>query len=301
MQLLSSKLTHVILGTFLIDVKGACPSITFLFSMTKRLVLISASIMLAVSAVFATAIIIPSAQAATFTSISSLQPGDLVRGQSFTAVYYYGVDGFRYVFPNDRTYFTWYKNFDSVKWVTDSDLTKIQIGGNVTYKPGSKMIKINSDPRVYVVAKGGLIRAIGSETVAKALYGVTWNKKIDDVPDGFFSNYKMGGTIDDASMFSPSSESKEADDINTDKALQTATIVTITDTGYSPAAITVKAGTVVRFVNNGTMKHTASDDAGDWGTGTLNTGDNFSKYFKTAASLRFHDAYGTAKGTLTVN
>lgn len=268
--------------------------------MTNRLVLITASVMLAISAAFSVAITTPTAQAATYVNLSALKPSDLIRGQSYTAVYYYGADGFRYVFPNDKTYFTWYKDFSTVKWVSDADLTKIQIGGNVTYKPGSKMIKINSDPRVYVVAKGGLIRAVGSEAIAKALYGATWNKQIDDVADGFFTNYKIGGTIDDASMFAPETEKNEASDIDTDKVLKAAAVVSITDAGYSPASVTVKAGTAVRFVNNGSTKHTSSDDAGDWGTGTLNPGESFSKYFKTAGSFSFHDTYGTAKGTLIV-
>ncbi|OGL99084.1 hypothetical protein A2318_01130 [Candidatus Uhrbacteria bacterium RIFOXYB2_FULL_45_11] len=268
--------------------------------MTKRLVLISASIMLAFSAAFAAIVATPSAEAASLTSLASLKSGDLIRGESFTAVYYYGLDGFRYVFPNDKTYFTWYSNFNTVKWVSDADLTKIQIGGNATYKPGARMIKINSDPRVYVVAKGGLIRAIGSEAVAKALYGPTWNKQIDDVPDGFFSNYKIGGTIDDASMFSPAAEKSEAVDINFDKGLKAPVVISITDSGYSPATLSVQAGTAVKFVNNGTTKHTASDDAGDWGTGTLNPGESFTKYFKTTASLSFHDVYGSAKATLTI-
>ena len=50
--------------------------------------------------------------------LANIQAGDLIRGQSFPAVYYYGRDGFRYVFPNDKAYFTWYSNFDSVKWLT---------------------------------------------------------------------------------------------------------------------------------------------------------------------------------------
>lgn len=269
--------------------------------MTKRLVLITASVMLAISAAFSVAITTPTAQAATYVNLSDLKPSDLIRGQSYTAVYYYGADGFRYVFPNDKAYFTWYKDFSTVKWVSDADLTKIQIGGNVTYKPGVKMIKINSDPRVYVVAKGGLIRAVGSEAIAKALYGATWNKQIDDVADGFFTNYKIGGTIDDASMFAPSAESSEATDINFDKALIAATVVSITDADFAPKTTTLKAGTAVRFINNGTIKHNASDDAEDWGTGTLNPGETFSKYFKTTNSYSFHDTYGTAKGTLIVN
>jgi len=257
--------------------------------------------MLAISAAFSLLITTPAAQAATLAPLSSLKAGDLVRGQSFTAVYYYGADGFRYVFPNDKTYFTWYKDFSSVKWVSDADLTKIQIGGNVTYKPGSKMIKINSDPRVYVISKGGLIRAIGSEAVAKALYGTKWNKMVDDVPDGFFSNYKMGGTIDDASMFAPEAEGKDAENIGMDRGLKAAIVVSITDSAYSPASIAVSVGDVVRFVNNGSLKHTASEDTGDWGTGTLNPGDSFSKKFKSANSFSFHDAYGSAKGSLTIN
>lgn len=260
--------------------------------MTKRLVLISASALFILGIFFSGMMtIVHPARAASLISLSSLKAGDLIRGQNFSAVYYYGVDGFRYVFPNDKAYFTWYSNFDSVKWITDSDMTKIQIGGNITYKPGVKMIKINSDPRVYAVAKGGSIRAIGSETVAKSLYGSTWNKMIDDVPDGFFSNYKIGQTLDEATMYSVSGEKANATSIDVDKNLQAATIITITDSGYSPASVTIKAGTAVKFVNSGSMKHTASDDAGDWGTGTMESSGSFSKYFKTAGTYPYHCAY----------
>src|SRR5690349_3043752 len=67
---------------------------------------------------------------------SSVNSGDLVRGQTYSAVYYIGADGLRYVFPNQKTYDTWYSNFNTVKFISDADLAKIQIGGNVTYKPG---------------------------------------------------------------------------------------------------------------------------------------------------------------------
>lgn len=268
--------------------------------MTKRLTFVAVpalffAVLLSMAIMFST-----QAKATTITSLSNLKAGDLVRGESFSAVYYYGVDGFRYVFPNDKTYFTWYTNFNSVKWISDADLTKIQIGGNVTYKPGVKMIKINSDPRVYAVGAGGVLRTIGSEAVAKDLYGTNWNKQIDDVADGFFSNYKRGGDLDMASSFSVSGEKASATDINTDKMLRAPTVVTISDSSYSPASITINSGTAVKFVNSGSTKHTASDDSGNWGTGTLNNGENFSRYFKQSGSFSFHDAYGTLKGTIVV-
>ena len=154
---------------------------------------------------------------------SELQPGDLIRGETYSSVYYYGDDGLRYVFPNDKTYFTWYSDFDDVQWVSDSTLATIQIGGNVTYKPGVKMLKINSDPTVYAVADGGELRAIDSEEIAIELYGATWNQQIDDVPDGFFGNYEIGSRIELSSQYDPEAEEADAFSIATDKGLETYT------------------------------------------------------------------------------
>lgn len=270
--------------------------------MTKTLTQVSAITLVAATMIgFSVFGLAPKAEAASLTSLANLQAGDLIRGENFNAVYYYGADGFRYVFPNDKAYFTWYQNFDSVKWISDANLTKIQIGGNITYKPGVKMIKINSDPRVYAVGAGGTIHAIASEAVATALYGATWNKQIDDVSDGFFPNYTIGGTIDVASMFNATSETATAANINVDKNLKAPVVITITDAGFSPMNATVALGTAVKFVNNGATAHGASSEDGSWGTGSLYTGDSFSKYFKTTGTLTFHDKYNVAKtGTIVV-
>ncbi|MBU0614191.1 hypothetical protein KJ766_02825, partial [Patescibacteria group bacterium] len=55
-----------------------------------------------------------SQKATALTPISSVSAGDLIRGEAFSAVYYMGNDGLRYVFPNSNTYFTWYEDFDTV-------------------------------------------------------------------------------------------------------------------------------------------------------------------------------------------
>ena len=44
---------------------------------------------------------------------TTVSAGDLIRGTSFSAVYYYGEDGFRYVFPNEKTYKTWYSDAET--------------------------------------------------------------------------------------------------------------------------------------------------------------------------------------------
>lgn len=230
------------------------------------------------------------AQAATIP-LAQVNSGDLIRGQSFSAVYYLGKDGLRYVFPNDKTYFTWYQNFNTVKFITDADLASIQIGGNATYKPGSKMLKINSDPKTYAVDEGGKLRWVKTEAAAVGLYGANWNKMIDDVPDAFFSNYTLGADIEVAADFSPSSASNGASNIDDDKNLKEPTIVEIQDNQFSTQTVTVPRGTAVKFVNKGANKHTATADDLSWGTGTLTTGQSFTRYFKSAGTFPFFCSY----------
>jgi len=144
--------------------------------------------------------------------------GQLIKGATH-AVYYCGADGKRYVFPDIKTYQTWYPDFSTVNTISDSALASIQLGGNVTYKPGVRLIKITTDPKVYAVDAGGLLHAIASEAVAQQLYGSAWNKAVDDVPDAFFVNYRLGADVAAASQFLPSSVTVAADSINHDRGL----------------------------------------------------------------------------------
>jgi|GEM_PF-1119339 len=142
-------------------------------------------------------------------AVQAASPGELIKlpddGNPETtrdsAVYYVGPDGKRYVFPNSRTYFTWYENFDSVKVVSEAELAAIPIGGNVTYRPGTRMVKIISAPDVYAVEPGGTLRWVQTEEIARTLYGTDWNQRIDDIPTAFFVNYSVGAPL--AASFYP--------------------------------------------------------------------------------------------------
>ncbi len=118
----------------------------------------------------------------------------LIKGSQRT-VYYCGRDGKRYVFPNEKTYKSWFTDFKDVVTIADTTLAQITIGGNVTYRPGIRMVKFPTDPQVYAIDAGGTFRPIPSETIALSLYGPNWNQLIDDLSDVFFVNYRMGPPI----------------------------------------------------------------------------------------------------------
>ena len=144
--------------------------------------------------------------------------GDLIKA-STPAIYYYGADGKRYVFPNLKTYLTWYNDFSGVKIITDEQLGQISIGGNVTYRPGIKMVKITTDPKVYAIDSQGTLRWVSTEQVAVELYGANWANLVEDIPDAFFVNYKMGQAINSASDYNLTNVKNAASSINIDKGL----------------------------------------------------------------------------------
>lgn len=117
--------------------------------------------------------------------------GDLIKMDGLSSVYYLGGDGKRYVFPNEQTYFSWYSDFSSVVTIPQSELESYSLGANVTIRPGTKLVKITTDPKVYAVESDGKLKHISDEATAIALYGANWAKKVVDVPDAFFTNYTV--------------------------------------------------------------------------------------------------------------
>lgn len=123
--------------------------------------------------------------------------------QEDSAVYYIGKDGRRHAFPNSRVFSSWYTSFVNVRIVSPSSLAGIPLGMNVTYKPGVRMVKFQTNPRVYVVGPGRALRWVTSATTASALYGSAWNRQIDDVSDAFYANYQLGEDVVGAYQFDP--------------------------------------------------------------------------------------------------
>ncbi len=149
---------------------------------------------LSISIVLITAILIFGHQ----TNAQTIDSGELIKA-SGPAVYYY-FDGKRYVFPNEQVFFSWYDNFDDVKSVSDSTLASVQIGGNVTYRPGTKLVKIMSDPKVYMVTEANKLQWVQTEADAIRLYGEGWAKEVRDVSDALFLDYEMGEPLSDPEM-----------------------------------------------------------------------------------------------------
>lgn len=227
--------------------------------------------------------------------------GDLIKG-SMDTVYYFASNGKRYVFPNAKTYFTWYTNFDGVKTISDGALSTVPLGGNVTYRPGRKMLKITTDPRTYVVDQGGILRHVATEQLAETLYGLAWKSNVEDLPDPFFINYKLGTAIQTATDYQPANVMTLTTTIGQDKQFDE-TSVTISigsaGNGYVPATTTIKKGSTIIWTNRDNAVHNLT------GTG-FNSGDiavnaSYQHSFSTVGSYDYRDSiFPVMNGTINV-
>lgn len=158
-------------------------------NLSKRAFTVAVVVATILWSVGASALVAPLAASAATT----LADGDLIKGSLSTVYYYYS--GERWTFPNEKTYMTWYENFDDVMTVSDSQLASYPLAGNITMRAGTWMVKVDTDPKTYVVTTDGEIRWVETAEVAADLYGDTWNQWVVDVPDVFFSDYSEGSSM----------------------------------------------------------------------------------------------------------
>ncbi len=108
----------------------------------------------------------------------------------------YLVDGInRWTFTNEDAFFSWFKNWDEVKTVSPTYLTRFRDRGPAALSPGAR-IKSLSDARVYIIGQDNKLHWIVNERVAYDVYGPSWNKSIIDVSTATLVSYQLGSAVE---------------------------------------------------------------------------------------------------------
>ena len=89
-----------------------------------------------------------------------------------------------------------FESNDRVRTIEGAVLTAIPLGTPVLVRPGTMMVKIQSDARTFAVEPGDYtIRWVPTEEVAVALYGSAWNTRIVDIEPTYWSRFTMGSDL----------------------------------------------------------------------------------------------------------
>ena len=206
-------------------------------------------------------------QASSVKAAGNYGDGSLLAkaGEAGAAVYVIR-DGKKVVFPDSKTYFTWYENFDTVVKVSVAELDMYPEGGVVPVRPGTKLVTHVNTAKVYAVEPGGTTRHIPSAEVAASLYGANWASRVMDVIPGYFSSYTEGSALSNT----------------------------------LPTGTLVKDGSTYYYIDNGTKRAFASMDAFEANNFNLNYVINASLSSYTAGTS-ITGAEDALKGITTVS
>lgn len=141
------------------------------------------------------------AETITVAASSQADEGSLIKTANNPAVYYYGDDGMRHAFPTERVFWSWYDDFDDVRTVSPSFMALLPIGKNVTFRPGSVLVRFETDNNVYAIDKGARLRKYISAYITMLDYGTNWTSLFVTLPDVLRNNYGTGKEIDEAADY----------------------------------------------------------------------------------------------------
>ena len=126
--------------------------------------------------------------------------GDLIKFPGSPAVYLLNADLQRVYFPNSDVFHSWFPDFSGVIEMPADAVSNFPAPSmapfGVNYRPGSMVVRLEISPDVFAVEPGNKLAKVGSEAVAKALYGDRWNvvgENLAFIGDVFWPNYAGRG------------------------------------------------------------------------------------------------------------
>ena len=148
-----------------------------------------------------------------------IRPGDVITSEGLPNSYYVGLDNKRYVFTTAEAYNTWYPKASPVKLLERKKLESVPLGGNATYRPGMRVITLDTDTSYYVVAHGGVLRKV-SESLLRTYYGSAWRERLDNLPEYYRADYRLGEPVYRVHDYSPVEEYRRSPTMSTDKGIE---------------------------------------------------------------------------------
>jgi hypothetical protein len=139
----------------------------------------------------------------SFPEGTGLMPGDFVRNENSSTVYYITTEGTKRSFVNAKTFFTYTSDFSIVKFVSDSSVDVFSDGESMPPKPGTVLVKTPSSDKVYAFASDATIehpeiRWIPTEALAQNFFGPNWADYVIDLDQASLDLLSIGEPLSSA-------------------------------------------------------------------------------------------------------
>lgn len=143
---------------------------------------------------------LPATVLAATTKGKTLPPGTVFKFKQEKTVYFVASDATAYPFPDQQTFFSWYPSFSKVKVQDKGTVANTLSKLPVSLKPGARVVKFGTDPKLYAVSQGARLRWITNEKVLVDLFGQNWRNYFETLPSERIREYSLAEKIDRKSV-----------------------------------------------------------------------------------------------------
>lgn len=130
-----------------------------------------------------------------FLALPTLAADNLIKIKGDSAVYYLDSENNRHLFPTGSVYKSWYSDFSGVRTISPEEISRHNLGKNVTLRPGVKIATFATVPNFYAVEPGGVLRRFVKDDLPEKIFGPDWSRRVVKIPDAFFGDYILGEEI----------------------------------------------------------------------------------------------------------
>ena len=110
-------------------------------------------------------------------NLAEIESGTLLKGTG-SEVFYFGYDQKLHPIYNADIYYSWFKSFDEVDYVSEAKIDQMQIGTPLCPRSGTWLLKFKGLSDVYAVEPGCVLTHLRSPAEASIYYGPNWGSRI---------------------------------------------------------------------------------------------------------------------------
>lgn len=138
-----------------------------------------------------------------------IAPGDLFKMANNSGVYYYGADYKRHLFSNEVTFWSWHIGSwkdQNVRVITQDEFDALNVGNNITMKPGNSFIEFDNSEILYAVEPGGMLCKVNpafanKQKIWKAVIQSSFQVDYKEAADCSLSDYTAVDNMPVGSIF----------------------------------------------------------------------------------------------------
>ncbi len=145
--------------------------------------------------------------AATNSAAKTILPfGTVFKIKTAPQVYYVAENKIAYGIPDEATFFSWFPSFNKIQIYPKGTIGNTVSKSILTIKPGARVVKFGTDPRLYTISKGARVRWIRDEETLRQLFGNNWESYLATLNAKRKSDYILGTDIKKTADFDRASE-----------------------------------------------------------------------------------------------